>query len=274
MFEYLFILLLFVGPCLGSFASAIAFRAPRRESWIFASADDGAAPIPGARRGARSRCPSCGVQLGFFDLIPILSWVCLRGRCRKCRQPISGLYPFLELLALLLSLGLLGVYGVGLSLFALLTALPFLLALLVISAQGKHLPDHILTILFCLVLVLVLGEAWRSSEPLADTLDHASGVFAYGAFAVLLAALRVKVYRLRVEATGEVALLAIAGLWFGTMQMPLYLIVAGFYGMAWAGLRSLARLPRQPTMTHAFVAALLILALAGDRLHPLLLSLG
>ncbi len=46
--------------------------------------------------GARSRCPQCDVVIAWYDLIPVVSYVVLRGRCRQCAQPISWLYPFIE----------------------------------------------------------------------------------------------------------------------------------------------------------------------------------
>lgn len=50
--------------------------------------------------GARSRCPHCNTVLAWYDLIPVVSWFWLRGRCRTCKQPISFLYPLIELITL------------------------------------------------------------------------------------------------------------------------------------------------------------------------------
>lgn len=76
-----------LGLCLGSFSSAVSHRACLGESWIFGEKKNEA---------ARSKCPQCGHILGFFDLVPLLSWVFLGGKCRYCRTKISPLYPFLE----------------------------------------------------------------------------------------------------------------------------------------------------------------------------------
>ncbi|MEO8785399.1 MAG: prepilin peptidase, partial [Candidatus Saccharimonadales bacterium] len=53
----------------------------------------------------RSVCPSCQHQLATLDLVPVLSWLALRGRCRYCRQPISSQYPLVELVTVLLFVG-------------------------------------------------------------------------------------------------------------------------------------------------------------------------
>jgi leader peptidase (prepilin peptidase)/N-methyltransferase len=52
-----------------------------------------------------SRCPSCGKDIAFYDNIPIVSWLILGGRCRRCRSPISIRYPLVEGLSTLLALG-------------------------------------------------------------------------------------------------------------------------------------------------------------------------
>ncbi len=47
--------------------------------------------------GRRSACPNCGAQIAWYDNVPIFSWLLLRARCRHCSQPISPLYPLVEL---------------------------------------------------------------------------------------------------------------------------------------------------------------------------------
>lgn len=78
---YAFFLALFLGAALGSFLNCAAWRTVRGESFM---------------RG-RSRCPECGHTLGFFELVPVLGWVFLGGRCRECKKPISVRYPLTEL---------------------------------------------------------------------------------------------------------------------------------------------------------------------------------
>ncbi|MDD3028951.1 MAG: prepilin peptidase [Alphaproteobacteria bacterium] len=75
-----------LGSILGSFATMLAYRLPRRQSIVF----------------PRSRCPSCGTALGVADLVPLLSWLFLKGRCRHCRAPIDRSYFLIELSASLL----------------------------------------------------------------------------------------------------------------------------------------------------------------------------
>jgi len=71
-----------IGSIAGSTVSALAFRLPRGLSWV----------------RDRSLCPSCGTRLGPLDLVPLLSFVASRGRCRHCGAPIGWRYPITELL--------------------------------------------------------------------------------------------------------------------------------------------------------------------------------
>lgn len=71
-----------MGLVMGSATSAIAWRVPRGQSWV---------------RG-RSGCPSCGATLTAADLVPLLSFLASRGRCRHCGAPIGWRYPLTEIL--------------------------------------------------------------------------------------------------------------------------------------------------------------------------------
>src|ERR687895_1116472 len=71
-----------LGALIGSFLNVVIHRLPRGESLV----------SPG------SRCPSCGAAVAPYDNVPVLSWLLLRGRCRRCGTPISPRYPVVELL--------------------------------------------------------------------------------------------------------------------------------------------------------------------------------
>jgi leader peptidase (prepilin peptidase)/N-methyltransferase len=70
----------FVGTLVGSFANVCIHRLPRSQSVV----------------RPRSRCPACGAPIAFYDNVPIVSWLLLRGRCRHCAAAISLRYPFIE----------------------------------------------------------------------------------------------------------------------------------------------------------------------------------
>jgi leader peptidase (prepilin peptidase)/N-methyltransferase len=74
---------LLAAPFIGSFLGVLIVRLPAREPVVL----------------ARSACPHCGTRLSGWDMVPLASFLLLRGRCRSCRQPIGVFYPAVELAA-------------------------------------------------------------------------------------------------------------------------------------------------------------------------------
>ena len=135
------------GAIIGSFLNVVIHRIPRGESIVFPN----------------SRCPSCEALIGPFDNIPLISYALLRGRCRKCRAPISWRYPAVELLTALLYavVFLCDVYTRGGMTFTILFDLVFvsaLVALIFIDAEHMLLPNVITYpgIVFAIVARLAL----------------------------------------------------------------------------------------------------------------------
>lgn len=79
-----------IGACFGSFANVVIYRWPQEKSFVT----------------PRSTCPHCNKLIKFYENIPILSWVFLRGKCSGCKNRISIQYPLVELLTGLLFLGI------------------------------------------------------------------------------------------------------------------------------------------------------------------------
>ena len=71
---------LIAGAFIGSFLTVVAHRVPRGEGIVM----------------GRSRCPQCGEDIAAYDNVPVVSWLVLRGRCRRCGTPISATYPLTE----------------------------------------------------------------------------------------------------------------------------------------------------------------------------------
>src|SRR5687768_46475 len=95
-----FFLAAFIGLALGSFASALSWRIPRGISWI---ASNG--------KSEHSACPACCHRLSCRDLIPLFSWLMLKGRCRYCQTPIGICYPLIELSTMVGCLAIYAIYG-------------------------------------------------------------------------------------------------------------------------------------------------------------------
>jgi len=150
-----------LGAMIGSFLNVVIHRVPRGQSIVLPS----------------SACPACGAAIHFYDNIPILSFLILRGRCRSCRAPISPRYPAVEALCALL--------------FALVTwrdglsfALPFdiafaaaMLALVFIDSEHMILPNAITYpgIIFALITRVAVPYLGGASH--LDDLPYLISVF-------------------------------------------------------------------------------------------------
>ena len=117
----------FLGLAIGSFLNVVIHRLPRRESLI----------SPG------SRCPSCGYALGAADNVPLLSWLWLGGRCRRCRARISIRYPIVELVTAAIFIAHYYVFGWTPLLAVRLLFASSLVALFAIDLEHHLLPDAI-----------------------------------------------------------------------------------------------------------------------------------
>ena len=91
----------------------------------------------------RSACPHCKEPIAFYDNLPVLSWLILRGRCRNCRAPISPRYLMIELLTGALFLACYWYFGLTLSLLKYCVFGFLLLGLIFTDAETKLLPDKL-----------------------------------------------------------------------------------------------------------------------------------
>ena len=114
-----------LGLSVGSFLNVCVSRLPAGESLL----------------RPRSRCPSCGERIAWFDNIPVLSWVLLGGRCRRCRGRISIRYPMLEILTGAIWVGLAIAYGPTWRALQGAILLSLLLAISLIDARHYLIPD-------------------------------------------------------------------------------------------------------------------------------------
>lgn len=146
---YVFLL----GACVGSFLNVCVYRIPLG--------------IPISR--GRSFCPACHGQLRSRDLIPVVSFLLLRGRCRFCKAPISPRYPTVELAGGMLFL--LSLNTIGLTLKAAAAALFFcvLLTVALIDWDTGEIPDRLH---ICIVL---LAPIYALSAPALPLWEHLLG---------------------------------------------------------------------------------------------------
>jgi leader peptidase (prepilin peptidase) / N-methyltransferase len=121
------VLFAWIGLSVGSFLNVCIHRLPRKLSVV---------------RPA-SRCPGCGYELRWFDNIPVVSWLVLRGRCRKCGSPIHIRYPIVEILTMIVFVLHWWVFGWTLLMAIRVGFACALIALFAIDLEHHLLPDRI-----------------------------------------------------------------------------------------------------------------------------------
>jgi leader peptidase (prepilin peptidase)/N-methyltransferase len=206
-----------LGGIIGSFLAALLIRWPQGRSIL----------------GGRSHCDHCGRPLGVAELVPIVSWLWLRGRCRACGGTIDRRHVALELGAGLIGLTAILAHPLPLALFsAMFGWWLFLLAALDIEYQW--LPDRLtLPLAVAGIAVAALGIG----PPLAARLIGAVGGF------VVLAGIGWLYRVLRGRdglGGGDPKMLAAIGAWLGWIQLPFVLLLAGLAGMVALLVRRLA----------------------------------
>jgi leader peptidase (prepilin peptidase) / N-methyltransferase len=182
-----------LGLAFGSFLNVCIYRLPRDLSVV----------------SPRSACPGCKRQIAFYDNVPIVSWLLLRGRCRYCQAAISPRYLFVELLTGALFVGTYAYFGFTLATLKYCVFGFLLLGLIFTDAETKLLPDKLtlpgllLGILFSLLIpvhdvasqylpgVLNLPVSAEISARLLSLVDSLLGAalgasFIYGAGAAYL----------------------------------------------------------------------------------------
>jgi leader peptidase (prepilin peptidase)/N-methyltransferase len=127
----LWALIFMIGAAVGSFLNVVIFRLPRRESLVT----------------PRSRCLSCGVDLGVIDLIPVFSYIILRGRCRHCGRPYSPRYMIVELISGLAAVGAWNLFGPGLHALVVFTAVACLIVAFFVDLDHYIIPDETVAII-------------------------------------------------------------------------------------------------------------------------------
>ncbi|MGG3888701.1 prepilin peptidase [Metabacillus fastidiosus] len=126
-----------VGFLLGSFYNVVGLRVPKNESII--------AP--------RSTCPGCRHTLTAAELIPVVSFLLQKGKCRKCGRKISALYPVVELMTGALFFTALMLVGLSLELMIALTLISLFMIIFVSDIKYMIIPDRVL--LFFLALFII-----------------------------------------------------------------------------------------------------------------------
>ena len=192
-----------LGLCAGSFANVVAYRLPRNISVV----------------SPPSACRACKGPIAFYDLLPVVSWLALRGRCRSCGVAISPGYPIGEISCMIIFAGMMlfapVLSAVVLSLYGFI-----LLVITLVDWEYQVIPDGLL------IIAGVIGAGWVVAGHFSPHITHAPGFYSAG-LGILAGAAPLLVIDKLVQlfarkdgfGYGDVKLMAVAGLYLGASQV-------------------------------------------------------
>ena len=226
-----------LGLMVGSFLNVVIYRLPvmMEREWkaqareFTGEVDDAGEEAPFSLSRPASRCPSCSHKIRFYENIPVLSYLVLRGKCSSCKAAISLRYPLIELLTGILSVVVAWHFGFGWQTAAALLLTWALIALSMIDIDHQLLPDAITLPFLWLGLLLSLFPVF------ADIRDSLIGAIA-GYLSLWT------VYQLFKLVTGkegmgygDFKLLALLGAWMGWQALPMIVLLSSAVGAVLGG---------------------------------------
>lgn len=221
-----------ISLCIGSFLNVVIYRTPKmmEQEWhnecqmllhpeqVIIDEEKLTLSKPA------STCPKCQSRIHWYQNIPIVSWLVLRGKCGTCQNPISFRYPFVELLTAICSLTVVAVFGPTLQMLAGLVLTWTLIALTFIDFDTQLLPDR-----FTLTLA-ALGLGVNSFNLFTTPITAIWG------YIIGFICLWIVYYVFKLitgkegMGYGDFKLLAALGAWMGPLQLPLIVLLSSLVG--------------------------------------------
>ena len=184
----LYLIIFLYGVVIGSFLNVCIYRLPKKENIV----------------KVRSHCMNCGHQLQWYELVPLFSYLFLRGKCRKCKTKISVQYPLVEAANGILYVLIFAINGMNVDslLYCLLTSALFVLS--IIDFRTYEIPLGIN------IFILALGLIY-SAYDYHNLLSHVIGFFAVSVFLYVI----ILITKGRGIGGGDMKLMAVCGLLLG-----------------------------------------------------------
>jgi leader peptidase (prepilin peptidase)/N-methyltransferase len=205
---YWIVFVFIYGALFGSFLNSCIYRLARGESI--------ATP--------RSHCPLCGTPIFWYDNVPILSYILLRGRCRQCRKPISLQYPLVEAGTALMALAVWFKNGLSTAFLTDFIFLFILLGIAVIDARNYIIPDLFSLGGAALGLVFsLLPEGLSPGQSVA-------GLLLGGGVLFLVAFLGERIFNKEAMGGGDIKMMAMIGAFLGWKGVAFTLFTGSLTG--------------------------------------------
>ena len=244
-----------LGAVVGSFLNVCIFRLPKDESVVFPP----------------SHCTSCGYLIRWFDNIPILSYLLLRGKCRGCGQTISWQYPLVELLNGALTLALFLKFGLSFVFAVLFVFCCAMVVITFIDLEHRIIPDSIT------LPGIVIGFLASFFLPQLGWLNSLIGILAGGGSLLLIAYGYQAVAKKDGMGGGDIKLLAMMGAFFGWKAI-LFIVFAASLAGSLIGISLMMAQKKDSTLAIPFgpflASAAVLYIFCGNRIIFWYLNMG
>jgi len=207
------IFVVILGGLWGSFANVCIHRLPQNKGVV----------------SGRSHCPKCKKEIVWQDNIPIISYLILKGKCRKCKRKISSQYPMVEMINILLFLIIYFLFGISLTtILLMILSLSFLITFFI---DLKHfiIPNSLT------FSMMILGFI-KSFDPNLDSIfpnyinSLIGGFFGYGIiFSIIFFYKQIR--KKEGMGLGDAKLLAVIGFWFGWISIPFVIFLSSIFAL-------------------------------------------
>jgi len=203
------------GLAFGSFLNVVIYRMPRGESIVF----------PG------SHCTGCRHVLSWYENIPILSYIALRGKCSRCKGMISIVYPIVEIVTAIMCLTIYQNFGLSVKAAIYFLLFSSLIVAAFIDFDRQEIPDIITLpgIVIGLVVALAYPELLAKGRWQAG-LNSVFGILVGGGSLYLIGFLGEIVFKKEAMGGGDVKLLAMIGAFLGWKLTVLTFFIAPIFG--------------------------------------------
>ncbi|MGH7616108.1 MAG: prepilin peptidase [Gemmatimonadaceae bacterium] len=189
-----------LGAVVGSFLNVCVARWPKELSVV----------------SPRSRCPRCGHQITWWENIPLVSWLLLRAKCRGCKQPISAIYPLVELVVALGWLAAMLQFGPTLTALRVAVFGTILLGIMLTDVTAYVIPDGFTAFGLVWALVMAIAAAvMRETSVFANLYDSAIGACVGAGVIAIVGWLGEMAFKKEAMGFGDVTLMAMIGAHLG-----------------------------------------------------------
>lgn len=256
---WIYIISLLLGLIIGSFLNVVIYRLPimMKREWeeAYQSLADGFSLNTNSKKSAKkfnlcqpaSHCPLCNHAVKWYDNIPLIGWILLKGRCRFCYQPISWRYPCVELLTATFFLSIAIKFGVSTYSLCLLGFSCALIVLSFIDIDTLVLPDRITLPLLWSGIFLSLIHI----SPISLPESVAGAIVGYLTLWGLFWIFKLLTNREGLG-YGDFKLFAALGAWLGIQSLLFIILFASLLGVILGAIQLILRRKRENAPFFAF----------------------